>query len=292
MFTGSRSEAGTMTKVSVIMPSYNCAGYLGESVTSVLSQSHKDLELIVVDDGSTDDTAAVMKKYSDNPRVAYIRNPRKEGPSAARNKGIEAAKGDFITFLDADDIFLEHKVSRQVEFLEEEKSRRICYTKEIYFKDGSKREIVSDLYPFSGDIFYYLKRSNFIPVCSVMARSRLLKENRFDENTELIGHEDWEFFLRLARAGTKFLYINEPLTKIRCRAGSTTASDGMRKSRRIAGLMAKAYWRDFKGSMRPFCPEGRRAILRYLKLKIGAFFIGFPGGERFNRPLARQLLDA
>lgn len=278
-------------KVSVIMPSYNCARYLDESITSVLKQSHKCLELILVDDGSTDDTEAVVKKYSADPRFKFIKSPRKEGPSAARNRGIDAAKGDFITFLDADDIFLEHKVLKQAEFLEKKRSCQICYTNEIYFKDISGGEIISDRYHFSGDIFYYLKRGNFIPICSVMARSRVLKENKFDEDIKLIGHEDWELFLRLALKGLDFLYIDEPLTKIRMRPGSTTVSDNMTDSRRIVGLKAKAWWKGFKGSMFPFTLKGQKAVFRYLRFKTIGFFIGFPEKECFNRSSGWRLTE-
>jgi len=277
-------------KVSVIMPAYNCGRYMDDSIRSVMNQSCRDLELIVVNDGSDDDTGEVMSGYRNNKRIKYLKNSEKKGPSVGRNMGIDASVGDFLTFLDADDIFLKEKLSKQVKFLEKKKSCDICYTNSIYFKDGAGKEIISDRYHFSGDVFYYLKRSNFIPVCTVMARRGVFKENKFNESVKLIGHEDWEFFVRLAFKGLNFRYMDEPLVKIRIRRGSTTVSDIMHGSRREAGLMAKAYWREFKRSIQVSSVRGREAMLRYLKFKIIGFFLGFPQSGRFNKPVARQLL--
>jgi len=278
-------------KVSVIMPAFNCGKYIDESIKSVLNQSYRDLELIVIDDGSIDDTAMVVRKYSGNPKIRYVRNSAKKGPSAARNKGIGLAEGDFITFLDADDIFLKHKVVEQLKVLEKKGACAVCYANEIYFTDDAAKEIVSNYYHFSGDVFYYLKRSNFIAICSMMAKSEILKEHKFDEDVKLIGHEDWELFLRLAYKGINFLYIDKLLTKIRIRPDSTTVSDIMINSRRAVGLKARAYWKEFKKSMNPFTVKGRSSILRYLKFKTGAFLIGFPKKECFNKPVARRLLN-
>jgi len=280
-----------MSKVSVIIPAYNCGIYLDEAVKSVLNQSYKNIEILVIDDGSSDDTPRVMKKYLSDPRFKYIRKPERKGTASARNTGITAASGDFITYLDADDVFLKNKVARQVEFLEKRKEPCVSYTNEIYFENRSGREIISDRFRFSGDVLYYLKRSNFITICAVMARSSVFKENRFDEDLRVMGHEDWELFLRLALKGFRFHYMDEPLVKIRIRPGSTTASDNMDNSRSAVGLKAKEYWRGFKRSMNPFSLNGQRAVLRYLKFRANAFVIGFPEKERFNRPVNWKLTE-
>lgn len=102
--------------VSVVIPAYNAGRWLAETIGSVLGQSLGDFELIVVDDASTDDTAAVAAGIGD-PRLRLIRQPRNMGVSAARNAGIEAAQGEFIAFLDADDIALPQRLEKQVAFL-------------------------------------------------------------------------------------------------------------------------------------------------------------------------------
>lgn len=99
-------------QVSVIIPTYNCARYLPEAIDSVLAQSFQDFEIIVIDDGSTDNTAEVLQSYGDRLRVIYQQN---QGVALARNQGIQAAQGQWIAFLDADDVLLTHKLEAQIE---------------------------------------------------------------------------------------------------------------------------------------------------------------------------------
>ena len=278
-----------MPKVSVIIPTHNCGRYLVESVESVLNQSLADFELIVVDDGSTDGTDKIMKPYLDDSRVKYIKKPERRGLSAARNTGIEASIGDFISFLDADDMFVEGKIQRQLDFFEDRKQCGLCYTNEVYFKEGENKHLLSPRYHFSGDVFYFLKRSNFIHISTVMVRKEILRKDRFEES--LRSHEDWDFFLRLSFKDVRFLYMKEPLSKIMVRSGSMTVDTRvMDASRRNVGLKGKAYWGNLRMCMWPFGQAGVRSTLRYVKMKTKAFFIGFPGRACFNRPVPQELL--
>lgn len=106
-----------MTLVSVIVPTYNRAEDLPDTVDSVLAQTHEELELLVVDDASTDDTRSVVESY-DDPRVEYIRHEENRGGSAARNTGIEASEGEYVAFLDSDDEWLPQKLDRQLSLLQ------------------------------------------------------------------------------------------------------------------------------------------------------------------------------
>lgn len=110
-----------MTLVSVIIPTYNRADELPDTLDSVLAQTHDRLEVLVVDDASDDDTAAVVTSY-DDPRVEYIRHDRNRGGSAARNTGIDAATGEYIALLDSDDEWLPQKLERQLAILERRSS--------------------------------------------------------------------------------------------------------------------------------------------------------------------------
>ncbi|PTU32923.1 glycosyltransferase family 2 protein [Stenotrophobium rhamnosiphilum] len=102
----------TMPKVSVIIPTFNRAHILGRAIASVLGQTYSDLELIVVDDGSSDGTAALIQTFPD-PRLRYVQQPRNLGVSAARNRGIAEARGEWLAFLDSDDLWLPQKLDRQ-----------------------------------------------------------------------------------------------------------------------------------------------------------------------------------
>ena len=110
-------RAASVSKVSVIIPAYNSAGFITDALDSVRNQTHRDLEIIIVDDGSTDDTREVLEPYLKDPSTRYIHQDN-SGPSAARNTGIKAATGRYIAFLDADDSLLERSVERRADFLD------------------------------------------------------------------------------------------------------------------------------------------------------------------------------
>jgi len=108
------TETHSIPRVSVIIPVFNGGKFIGQAIDSVLKQTFRDLEIVVVDDGSTDETPSVVAQFSD--RILYLRQEN-QGVSVARNTGIEAARGDYLAFLDADDVWLPHKLQRQVECL-------------------------------------------------------------------------------------------------------------------------------------------------------------------------------
>ncbi|MBT6957817.1 MAG: glycosyltransferase family 2 protein, partial [Opitutae bacterium] len=122
-----------MPKVSVIIPTFNRLGYLPRSLGSVLAQSYDDYELIVVDDGSTDQTVDAIQQ--DYPSVNLIEQENK-GVSAARNAGIRAASGEWIALLDSDDEWLPGKLNSQMNALESHPEYRLCHTEEIWIRDG------------------------------------------------------------------------------------------------------------------------------------------------------------
>ncbi len=104
--------------VSIIMPSYNTAPYIAESIQSVLNQTYKDWELIIVDDCSTDNTDEVVDSFLDN-RIKYLKNEINSGAAASRNKALREAKGKWIAFLDSDDLWMPEKLEKQIHFMEE-----------------------------------------------------------------------------------------------------------------------------------------------------------------------------
>lgn len=113
--------------VSVIMPSFNTANYIAESIQSVLVQSYKDWELIIVDDCSTDDTDGVVKPFLADKRIRYLKNEKSSGAAVSRNRAIREAKGKWIAFLDSDDLWMPDKLKKQVSFMEKN-SYHFSYT--------------------------------------------------------------------------------------------------------------------------------------------------------------------
>lgn len=107
-----------MELVSIIMPTYNCGRFIHESIRSVLAQTYKDWELIIVDDCSTDNTAEIVGQYTD-PRIRYMRNERNMGAALTRNRALREAKGRYIAFLDSDDLWLPEKLEKQIAFMEQ-----------------------------------------------------------------------------------------------------------------------------------------------------------------------------
>ena len=106
-------------QVSVIMPSYNTANYIAESVKSVIAQTYTDWELIIVDDCSTDNTDEIVAPFLTDPRIRYIKNEKNSGAAVSRNRALREAKGKWIAFLDSDDLWLPEKLQKQIAFMEE-----------------------------------------------------------------------------------------------------------------------------------------------------------------------------
>jgi glycosyltransferase involved in cell wall biosynthesis len=253
-------------------------------VESVLSQTFRDLELIIVDDGSTDGTKETLAGYRQSPNVVFIERPHGGLPSA-RNAGLEAARGEYLAFIDADDMFMKDKIEKQARALDRSARPGAVYTRWKFFYDGDTAGAFPSGYPaLSGDLFFFLKRSNFIHVSTVMLRRSALGSLRFDPS--LVSHEDWDFFLKLASAGTRFACLDEPLSLVRIRATSMTASGPtMDSSREIVGRRARAMWCKLKGSISIKDAEGMRNLARYISLRARAGLLDFPDSPGFNRPL-------
>jgi len=200
-------KSNTMPKVSVIIPSYNRLPMLKEAVDSVLAQDFEDLELIVVDDGSTDGTAEEMKEYGG--RVKLIEHTENRGVSAARNRGILHAKGKYIAFLDSDDLWVKGKLKIEVAFLDDNPHYPLCYTDEIWIRKGKRVNPMLKHAKYSGWIFEKCLSLCIISPSSVMMRKTLFsKVGLFDEALPVC--EDYDFWLRVS-ARFPIFFINRKL---------------------------------------------------------------------------------
>lgn len=183
-----------LPRVSVIIPTFNRAHMLGEAIDSVLTQDISDMELFVVDDGSTDDTGKILAGY--DARLTVLRQVRR-GVSAARNLGIENSRADLIAFLDSDDIWLPGKLSRQLQFFRENRDALICQTEEVWIRNGVRVNPKNRHRKPSGDIFFPSLELCLVSPSAVMMRRKLFREiGRFDET--LPACEDYDLWLRIA----------------------------------------------------------------------------------------------
>lgn len=198
--------------VSVIIPTYNSASFVAQSVESVLQQTYENIEIIVVDDGSTDDTETVLAPYKD--KIRYIKKTN-GGPSAARNLGITEAKGEFIAFQDADDIWLPEKAALQVEHFQQNSHFGVVFTGSVRFNENGLLDsnIRKGYTVPTGMVFDRLLTEHFVAMPSVMVRKSCLDEIGLFEET-LIGNEDFNLYLRLARKYA-FGFVNQVLVRIR-----------------------------------------------------------------------------
>jgi len=196
----------TTGRVSVIIPAFNAESFLGEAIVSVLSQTYANIECIVIDDGSTDDTASVARGFED--RIRYVRQENAER-SAARNAGIAMATGEYLSFLDADDSLSAAKIADQVQFLLAHPECGAVYSKVRFFRGNGERSFLSlDRPTPSGDILEQLLYGNFITVHAPLLRKSSVEEVG-GYNRALSYNEDWEFFLRLALSSVRFGFIDE-----------------------------------------------------------------------------------
>ncbi|MDD4957510.1 MAG: glycosyltransferase [Candidatus Omnitrophica bacterium] len=199
-------------KVSVIIPAYNSAELTVRTVNSVLGQTFRDIEVLVVDDGSGDDTGEKMKAFGG--RIRYIRKDN-GGASSARNVGIKASTGGYLAFLDCDDIYMPEKIERSVGYLDAHPSCGFVHTSACYI-DGEDRPIHIARYrrwKRSGQIADGLLLHNFIINSTVVARRECLEAaGPFDEG--IFMPADWDMWLRMAEMGEAG-YIDEPLTLYR-----------------------------------------------------------------------------
>ena len=227
------------------MPGYNAEGHIAEAIGSVLGQTYADWELIVVDDGSTDGTASVVKGLS--ARDARIRYVYREngGQAAARNTGLRASRGDLVAFLDADDLWLPEKLAAQVALMEET-GVDLVYSDGYVFSDEGDVSPDERFHILPGEargeeMFRTLFTSNRIGTLSVLVKREALDAvGRFDENRAYQNCEDYDLWLRLAKWGAGFYGMEEKLMRYRRHAAATTYTASRLLSPMLAVILKHA----------------------------------------------------
>jgi glycosyltransferase involved in cell wall biosynthesis len=212
-----------MPMVSVVIPAYNAAAWIDETLESVQAQTYRDSEIIVVDDGSSDETEKVVARFSS---IKYIYR-KNGGAAAARNDGIRAARGEYVAFLDADDLWLPDKLSLQIDLLERTGLNWVYsgayaidgQTGRTLFTFGKLRR------QYSGDVLKPLFIEDFVPSPTPIVRRAVFDiVGYFDEATIARGVEDWDMWLRIA-ARYPIGLIGNPLACYRVHAASTVQTE-------------------------------------------------------------------
>ena len=227
-----------MNRVSVIIPTYNRADKIGKSIQSVLDQTHRDLELIVVDDCSTDDTEEVIKSIADD-RVRYFKMPQNGGAAAARNAGARMAGSEILAFQDSDDVWRAEKIEKQLRYWEAHRDYSMIYTR--FLRHDGEEEMpvpVDDVEgALEGDLLKdLLVRNTITPQTMMVDRDAFFDAGAFDEDFRCI--EDWDFVIRFAE---DYLigYLDEPLVDVYYEPGGV--SGNIREFLRVRVKMIEKY---------------------------------------------------
>ena len=238
--------------VSVIIPTFNAAGLLTETLDSVLGQTYRDLEILVVDDGSTDDTAKVVEAYGD--QVRYFKQDNWGGPSRPRNVGVQNAGGSLIAIFDSDDLMMPDKIETAVDVFRRHPEVSFTFSnfqgidqqgavhKDDFlaryrnFRRGMERKDGSPIGLIPGrEIYRELLTANFIGTSSVMCRREVFDQvGPFDE--AMLNADDVDMWRRIAFAGFRFAYIDRVLHSYRKTAGGVTARGAKRYPAILRGL--------------------------------------------------------
>jgi glycosyltransferase involved in cell wall biosynthesis len=225
-----------MPKVSVVIPAYNAERFIEQTINSVLEQTFQDFEIIVVDDGSTDKTAQIAKSYGSPIRCIQQVN---SGVSQARNVGIENSIGEYVAFLDADDLWESAKLEKQVALLDKNRSVGFCFTSLTRVNHDSEVIDTIEARAFP-DYCEALLLYSCIAFCSsAMLRTEIARQSGgFDAN--LTNYEDWEYWLRLSLI-TDFAPIPEHLLRYRLTPGSASFNNPVVIERNIKSVLSKFF---------------------------------------------------
>jgi len=195
--------------VSIIIPTYNRMFYLESAIDSVRGQNFTQFGIIVVDDGSNDGTADHVRELREPKKLKYMKIPHSGFPGKVRNAGAREARGEYLAFLDSDDLWKPEKLARQVVFFKEHPDIRICHTREIWQRGETIVSQAGQRHKRSGDIFTDALKKCIIGPSTVMMRRELFEElGGFREDLEIA--EDYELWLRIT-AKYPVGYIDEPL---------------------------------------------------------------------------------
>ena len=216
---------------SVVIPAYQAAPYVADAVRSALEQTLEAHEVIVCDDGSTDDLDTALRPFVD--RLTLLHRPHR-GVAAARNAAVDAASGEFVVMLDADDVFERERLAALNELAGAKPDLDILATDLWYEEAGVRTRRYYELIEFPRESQRLAILESCFVACPALRRSRVLEVGGFDESLAL--GEDWDLFIRMVLAGSRAGLVDRPLLRYRMRPGSATADRPRALAARVAVL--------------------------------------------------------
>lgn len=218
---------GQTADVGVLIPTYNCARYVGQAIESVLNQTLPVREILVIDDGSTDNTAEIVRPYLKYAPVSYI-SKQNGGQAHTRKYGVERISSRYVAFLDADDLWEPQKIEKQMQVLDKPHTH-LCFTEVAGIDDDGNPVVFEHVKAQTlrrGKVLDYLFVNNFVPHSSlVVERAYLMKIGSFDETIRM--GDDWDIVLRLSTC-CSFDYVPERLIRYRIRGNQLSKNFDLR----------------------------------------------------------------
>lgn len=231
-------KAGLLTKgvkVSVIIPCYNTGEYLEEAIQSVFQSSFQDFEIIVVNDGSTEEATLSVLSSIDYPFTRLI-HQENGGLASARNSGVKLSSGDLLFFLDSDNRARKGYFEKALEVFESHPNVGVVYAKPVFFGESTDPRFESRNFNFEA-----LLAGNYIDACAFVRREAFEAIGGFDESRELKISEDWEFWIRLAQTSWRFHFLDEELFYYRIRKDSMIGEQDQKKIETTLNYIGKKH---------------------------------------------------
>lgn len=258
-------------KVSVIIPTYNRADLIVQAIDSVLAQNYQPIEIIVIDDGSTDDTQAAIRKYTEINSLIFLRQCN-QGQSVARNLGLDRASGDFVCFLDSDNAWLPNKLSTQADCLSQHPEIDVVYGDIRLINQNGDDLGPNTITRYSGYIWRELLTSNCVSMNTVMLRRKALPQQPVFDPTLRAG-EDYDLWLRIATT-SKFKYLRQEMALYRIEGNRVSNNDDRAFSANLKSIREFFSHNSDKLSSR----EQRRILATFFRQK--SYFSFYNGNPR------------
>ena len=262
---------GREPRVTVVVPAWNTSSVLAEALDSIRAQTFRDFEVLVVDDGSTDDTAKVAERHgAEDGRFCLICQVH-AGVSIARNTAVAEARGEWIAFLDADDVWLPAKLERQLALLEQDPAADLLFTN-FFLWDGSRdlglAYAPSAVLPEGNPLQALILSCFLLPSTVMVRRERLLEIGAFDPALHMA--EDWDLWLRLAERGIHARGLAEPLARYRRWPGSMTINNRFFFLENTVGVITRRTRNTPRHDLRPLYRRQMKAFVAMHELALAA----------------------
>ncbi|TDQ19577.1 GT2 family glycosyltransferase [Algoriphagus boseongensis] len=224
--------------VSIIIPCFNSGAFLLEALASCSESTFKNYEILIVDDGSTDSfTLQVLADLKSDPTLKIL-TKENAGPASARNLGVKHSNGQFLLFLDSDNLIRPEYIGKALKVFNQDTGVGMVYSRPAFFGDTSESLTVFETREFSLD---KLLEGNYIDMCSLIRRDAIMELGGFDEHPDLIGFEDWDLWIRLGQTSWKSVFMPEQLFDYRVRKDSVMGSLGDEKRKRMFSYIGKKH---------------------------------------------------